>query len=46
MRYSIEPKDKRYVKIYGLLFFAKNIAISSKYSQKLADSAKSLQQTQ
>ena len=42
MRYSIEPTDRRYVKCYGLLSFAKNIGenISSKYSQKLFDSAK------
>ena len=25
MRYSIEPKDRRYVKGYGFLSFAKNI---------------------
>ena len=36
MRYSIEPRDRRYVKSYGLLAFAKNI----KYSQKLVDGAK------
>ena len=42
MRYSIEPRDKRYVKGYGFLFFAKNIGkyISSKFSQKLVDSVK------
>ena len=50
MRYSNEPRDRRYVnfydiwtfKIYGLLSFAKNIGknISSKYIQKLVDSAK------
>ena len=42
MRYSIEPRDRRYVKGYGFLSFAKNIGknISSKYSQKLVDSAK------
>ena len=26
MRYSIEPRDIRYVKVYGFLSFAKNIA--------------------
>ena len=33
MRYSIEPKDRRYVKAYGFLSFAKNIGknISDKY---------------
>ena len=46
MRYSIEPRDRRYVKGYGFLSFAKNIGkyigknISSMYSQKLVDSAK------
>ena len=41
MRYSIEHGHRRYVKCYGLLSFAKNIGknISSKYSQKVADSA-------
>ena len=37
-RYSIEPRDRRYVKGYGFLTFPKNI--SSKYSQKLVNSAK------
>ena len=48
MCYSIEPRDKRYVKGYGFLSLAKNIGknISSKYSQKLVDSDKSLQQMQ
>ena len=42
MRYSIEPRDIRYVKGYGFSSFAKKIDknISSKYSQKLVDSAK------
>ena len=42
MCYSIEPRDRRYVKRYGFLPFAKNIGknISSKYSQKLVDSVK------
>ena len=36
MRYSTEPKDRRYVKGYGCLSFAKNIGkyISNMYSQK------------
>ena len=40
--YSIEPRDRRYVKGYGFLSFAKNIGktISNKYSQELVDSAK------
>ena len=42
MRYSIEPKDRIYVRGCGFLSFAKNIAknLSNKYSQKLLDSAK------
>ena len=38
MRYSIEPRDRIYVKGYGFLSFAKNL--SNKYSQKLIDTAK------
>ena len=38
MRYSIEPRDRIYVKGYGFSSFAKNM--SNKYSQKLLDSAK------
>ena len=42
MRYSIEPRDRIYVKGYGFLSFAKNMGKSSsnKYGQKLLDSAK------
>ena len=49
MRYSIEPKDRIYVKRYGFLSFAKNMGthttnvaknLSNKYSQKLLDTAK------
>ena len=42
MRYSIEPKDRIYVKGYGFLYFAKNMGtqLSSKYGQKLLYSAK------
>ena len=42
MRYSIEPKDRIYVKGYGFLSFAKNMGknLSNKYGQKLLDSAK------
>ena len=41
MRYSIEPKDRIYVKGYRFLSFAKNIAktLSNKYSQKILDTA-------
>ena len=49
MRYSIEPRERRYVKGYGFLSFARNIGthatkfaktLNNKYGQKLADSAK------
>ena len=49
MRYSIEPRERRYVKGYGFLSFARNIGthtakaaknMSDKYSQKIVDSAK------
>ena len=42
MRYLLEPKDRIYVKGYGFLSFAKNMAknLSNKYSQKLLDSVK------
>ena len=41
MRYSIEPRDRIYVKEYGFLSFAKNMgkSLSNKYGQKLLDSA-------
>ena len=42
MRYSIEPKNRIYVKGCGFLSFAKNMGknVSNKYSQKLFDTAK------
>ena len=42
MRYSIEPRDRIYVKGYGFLSFAKNMgkSVSNKYGQKLLDSDK------
>ena len=42
MRYSIEPRDRIYVKGYGFLSFAKNMgkSLSNKYSQNVFDSAK------
>ena len=42
MRYSIEPRNRIYVKGYGFLSFAKNMgkSLSNKYGQKLLDSAK------
>ena len=42
MRYSIEPRDRIYLKGYGFLSFAKNIGknLINKYSKKLLDCAK------
>ena len=42
MRHSIETSERRYVKGYGFLSFAKNIGktFSNKYGQKLVDAAK------
>ena len=42
MRYSIELRDRIYVKGYGFLSFAKNICknVSNKYDQNLLYSAK------
>ena len=42
MKYSIEPRDRIYVKGYGFLSFAKNMSksLSNRYGQKLLDSAK------
>ena len=42
MRYSIEPRDRTYVKEYGFLSFAKNMgkSLSNKYGQKPLDGAK------
>ena len=49
MKYSIEPKDRIHVKVYGFLSFVKDMGthatkvaknLSSKYAQKLLDSAK------
>ena len=45
MRYSIDPRDRIYVKGYGFLSFAKNAGkntyqkLGNKYRQKLLDSA-------
>ena len=43
MRYSIEPRDRIYVKGHGFLSFAKNMGkfLSNKYRKKVLDSAKS-----
>ena len=48
MKYSIEPRDRIYVKGYEFLSFAKNMGknVSNKYGLKLLDSAKNLQRMQ
>ena len=38
MRYSLEPRDRIYVKGYGFMSFARSM--SNKYGQKLVDAAK------
>ena len=49
MHYSTEPRERRYVKVYGFLSFAKNMDthatrvaknLNDKYGQKLVDTAK------
>ena len=42
MRYSIEPRERIYVKGYGFLSFVKNMgkSLSNKYGQKRLDSTK------
>ena len=42
IRYSIEPRDRIYVKGYGFLSFTKNMSrnLSNKYGQKLLDTTK------
>ena len=44
MRYSIERRDRIYVKGYGFSSFAKNMgkSLSNKYGQKRLDSAKKI----
>ena len=41
VRYSIEPRDRIYVKEYGFLSFARNMGknLSNKYGQNLFDTA-------
>ena len=48
MKYSIEPRDRIYVKGYEFLSFAKNMGknVGNKYGLKLLDSAKNLQRMQ
>ena len=43
MRYSIEPRERRYVKGYGFMSFARNF--SDKYSKSLMDVKKTFAET-
>ena len=43
MRYSIEPRERRYVKGYGFMSFARNF--SDKYSKSLMDLSKTFAKT-
>ena len=43
MRYSIEPKESRYVKGYGFMSFARNF--NDKYSKSLMDLSKTFAKT-
>ena len=43
MRYSIEPRERRYVKRYGFMSFARNC--SDKYSKSLMDVSKTFAKT-
>ena len=42
MRYSIEPRERRYVKGYGFMYFTRNF--SDKYSKSLMDLSKTFAQ--
>ena len=43
MRYSIDPREKRYVKAYGFMSFARNF--NDKYSKSLMDLSKTFAKT-
>ena len=43
MRYSIEPRERRYVKGYSFMFFARNL--NDKYSKSLMDVSKTFAET-
>ena len=43
MHYSIEPRERRYVKGYGFMSFARNF--NDKYSKSLMDASKTFAQT-
>ena len=43
MRYSIEPRERRYVKGYGFMSFARNF--NDKYGKSLSDASKTFAKT-
>ena len=43
MRYSIDPRERKYVKGYGFMSFARNF--SDKYSKSLMDASKTFAKT-
>ena len=43
MRYSIDPRERRYVKGYGFMSFARNF--NDKYSKSLIDASKTFAKT-
>ena len=43
MRYSIEPRERRYVKEYGFLSFARNF--NDKYGKSLRNTSKTFAKT-
>ena len=43
MRYSVEPREKRFVKGYGFMSFARNF--NDKYSKSLMDLSKNFAKT-
>ena len=43
MRYSIEPRERRYAKGYGFMSFARNF--NDKYSKSLMDASKTFAKT-
>ena len=43
MRYSIEPRERRYVKGYGFMSFARNF--NDKYGKSLRDASKTFAKT-
>ena len=43
MRYSIEPRERRYVKGYGFLFFARNF--NDKYGKSFRNASKTFAKT-